>query len=135
MQAAITAAERGHDVMLFEKCGQLGGQLVFSEYVSFKKPLRDFKNYLIHRVGKLGVQVFLNTEASPEIVSQAQAGRPDAAVGRGPVHPSHSRRESPVRHGCGPCLHAPRTNGQTGHCHRRGRYRLRNRFTSRGTRT
>lgn len=87
MQAAITAAERGHRVMLFEKSAQLGGQLVFSDYVSFKKPLRDFKNYLIHRVGKLGVQVFLNTEASPELV---RGHRPDAliaAVGATPFIP------------------------------------------------
>ena len=87
MQAAITAAERGHDVMLFEKCGQLGGQLVFSEYVSFKKPLRDFKNYLIHRVGKLGVQVFLNTEASPEMFRRHKPDALIAAVGAAPFIP------------------------------------------------
>lgn len=44
MQAAITLAQRGHDVTLYEKTGVLGGQLLHSEKYSFKWPIRDFKN-------------------------------------------------------------------------------------------
>lgn len=77
MQAAITAAERGHEVRLYEKSDHLGGQIFFADYVSFKYPLMEFKNWLIRRVGHLGVKVFLNTEATPELV---EASYPDIVI-------------------------------------------------------
>lgn len=52
MMAALTAADRGHTVTLFEKTGELGGELKFATYVSFKWPLRKYKDYLIAQVGK-----------------------------------------------------------------------------------
>ena len=77
MQAAITAAERGHEVRLYEKSDHLGGQISFADYVSFKYPLMEFKNWLIHRVGQLGIKVFLNTEATPELI---EAAYPDVVI-------------------------------------------------------
>lgn len=38
MKAALTAAERGHRVTLFEQTGYLGGQLIHADYMSFKIP-------------------------------------------------------------------------------------------------
>ena len=52
MQAAMEAADRGHRVTLFEKSGSLGGQLFHSDYVSFKWPLKRFKNWLITQCEK-----------------------------------------------------------------------------------
>lgn len=69
MKAAITAAERGHDVTLFEKKPQLGGQLLHADFASFKWPIRDFKNYLITQVYKQGVDVRLNTHATREMLT------------------------------------------------------------------
>ena len=40
MQAALTAAERGHEVILCEKAGRLGGALRCEEQVPFKRLLR-----------------------------------------------------------------------------------------------
>ena len=51
MEAALVAAGRGHDVTLYEMSSALGGQLNCTNTVSFKWPLRDFRNYL----GILGV--------------------------------------------------------------------------------
>jgi 2,4-dienoyl-CoA reductase-like NADH-dependent reductase (Old Yellow Enzyme family)/thioredoxin reductase len=68
MKAAITAAERGHKVTLFEKSGSLGGLLRHSDYSPYKWPLKEFKDFLIHQVGKTGVDVVLNTEATPEMI-------------------------------------------------------------------
>ncbi len=68
MQAAITAAERGHDVRLYEKSNKLGGQIAFADFVSFKYPLMEYKNWLIDRVGHLGIKVFLNTKATPKLI-------------------------------------------------------------------
>ena len=86
MMAALTAADRGHTVTLFEKTGELGGELKFATYVSFKWPLREYKDYLIAQVGKKqGVTVKLNTEATPDDVKGYDVVI--AAVGASPVVP------------------------------------------------
>lgn len=77
MEAAIVAAQRGHQVTLLEKSEQLGGKLVFSRQTEFKKDLRKFMDYQIHMVEKLGVKVQLGTEATPELV---EAMAPDAVI-------------------------------------------------------
>lgn len=66
MQAAITCADRGHTVDLYEKASVLGGQLFHAEYPSFKWPLEDFKNYQIRQVEKRDITVHLNTETTAE---------------------------------------------------------------------
>jgi thioredoxin reductase len=68
MKAAITAAERGHKVVLYEKNSFLGGQQKFTDYCSFKWPYKDQKDYLICQVKKTGVDVHLSTGATPEMI-------------------------------------------------------------------
>lgn len=68
MDAAIAAARRGHQVTLFEKKNQLGGQLIHSDYLPGKWNLKAFKDYLIGELTHLGVKVCLNTEATPEML-------------------------------------------------------------------
>lgn len=88
MKAALTAAERGHSVTLYEKNGNLGGLLRHADFSPYKWALRDFKDYLVREVHKAGVAVRLNTEAAPEMI---RAGEYDAvlvAVGAEPVTPN-----------------------------------------------
>ena len=68
MRFAITAAERGHQVVLFEKTDYLGGQLKHAESYSFKWPLREFKDWEVRTMQKLGVEVRMNTEATPDMI-------------------------------------------------------------------
>lgn len=82
MKCAITCAERGHDVTLYEKSGQLGGQLFHADYASFKWPLADFNHWLIRQVYQKGVKVCLNTEAIREML--APEGYDDVVVAIGP---------------------------------------------------
>jgi NADPH-dependent 2,4-dienoyl-CoA reductase/sulfur reductase-like enzyme len=44
MQAALTCRERGHEVILCEKSGRLGGTLRCEEKVPFKQKLDDYLN-------------------------------------------------------------------------------------------
>ncbi|MBP1736368.1 MAG: NADH:flavin oxidoreductase, Old Yellow Enzyme family [Oscillospiraceae bacterium] len=81
MQAAITARQRGHSVTLLEKAGQLGGKLVFSRQVSFKHDLCRFMDYQIHMMEQLGVDVLLNTEATPSLISTLNPDVIIAALG------------------------------------------------------
>jgi 2,4-dienoyl-CoA reductase-like NADH-dependent reductase (Old Yellow Enzyme family)/thioredoxin reductase len=87
MKAAIVAAERGHKVTLYEKNGFLGGMLRHTDFVSFQWPLRDFKDYLIRQVNKTGVQVLLNTEATPDMIKKKGYDAVLVAAGTEPVIP------------------------------------------------
>ncbi len=72
MRAAILAAKQGHQVTLYEKSGQLGGQLLAATKPAFKWPLNDYKNWLLRQIEKSGVQVLLNTPATPEAIAAGQ---------------------------------------------------------------
>ncbi len=77
MQAAITARRRGHEVVLLEKGDRPGGTLALFDGVPFKRDLCSFRDYLIRMVGRLGVDVRLGCEATPELVA---AFSPDAVI-------------------------------------------------------
>lgn len=85
MKAALIAAERGHSVTLFEKTDSLGGKLKFADFVSFKYPLRNYKDFLIYQIGKSTVTVKLNREASGQDLASFDAVI--AAVGAEPLVP------------------------------------------------
>ena len=70
MEFARICAQRGHDVTLYEKSGELGGMLKHAKYPSFKWPLRQFMDYMIKEMDKLGVHVKLNTTATRELLEQ-----------------------------------------------------------------
>jgi len=88
MYAAIAAAQRGHQVTLFEKNSCLGGQLYHSDYLPGKWNLKAFKDYLIREVRLLGVDVRLNTPASPQMLEGYDAViAACGSVGRAPSYP------------------------------------------------
>ena len=87
MQAAITAAKRGHTVTLAEKSDRLGGILLCEKDVPFKVHMHEYIENQIRRVNEAGVKVLLNHDLTPE---QAEAMKPDviiAAIGANPVIP------------------------------------------------
>jgi NADPH-dependent 2,4-dienoyl-CoA reductase/sulfur reductase-like enzyme len=91
MEAAVTAAERGHDVTLYEKTGALGGLLKHSEFSDHKWTLKDFMDYQIRQVKKAGVEVKLNTAATPEMIKAKGYDAVIAALGAEPVSKSKMR--------------------------------------------
>lgn len=87
MEAALIAAERGHDVTLYEKRPTLGGTLTLLENMSFKWPHKDFKNYLIRQIEKSKVKVKLGTEATPELIEAGDFDVTLVAIGADPIVP------------------------------------------------
>lgn len=69
MEAAIVACHRGHAVTLYEKENKLGGQLLHSDAVSFKWPLKEFKDALIRRLYAAELEVCLGIAATPELLA------------------------------------------------------------------
>jgi len=87
MQAAVTAAQRGHDVILCEKTDKLGGVLNCEHEVPFKKPLAEYLERQAKNVRGSGVDVRLNTEVTPALAEQLAPDVIIAALGSKPIKP------------------------------------------------
>ena len=87
MQAAITAADRGHDVILFEKSRRLGGTLAYAEREYFKEDTRRLTEVLIRRVHARPIRLMLEKEVTPEVVREISPDVLIAAVGAEPIIP------------------------------------------------
>jgi 2,4-dienoyl-CoA reductase (NADPH2) len=77
LQAAVTAAERGHQVVLFERHDRLGGQVQVAATVPSRAEFLDITRNLIVAARRLGVDLRNGTEATPELV---RAEQPDVVV-------------------------------------------------------
>ena len=88
LEAARTAAKRGHTVTLLEKSGRLGGTLHLAAAAECKTDMRRYLDWSIRTVQEdARIRVMLDTEASPELLKSL---KPDAillAVGAKPIIP------------------------------------------------
>jgi len=87
MKAAITAAERGHTVTLYEKGEALGGLLRHADHDPLKWAMKDYKDYLVRQVYRAGVEVRLGSEATPDAIRAKGYDTVLAAVGASPNLP------------------------------------------------
>ncbi|MGI6150452.1 MAG: FAD-dependent oxidoreductase [Christensenellales bacterium] len=87
MQAAQTAAERGHKVTLIEKKGFLGGQMNIASVPPDKEILNTTAEYFERQFELLGVKVLLNTEATVDSVAALAPDKVIVAVGAVPATP------------------------------------------------
>ena len=65
LSAAITAAERGHDVTVFDKSAEIGGQLNMAKQVPGKEEFWGLVDYYRTMVAKLEITLQLETTATP----------------------------------------------------------------------
>jgi 2,4-dienoyl-CoA reductase-like NADH-dependent reductase (Old Yellow Enzyme family)/thioredoxin reductase len=88
MEAARTAAARGHEVTLFEKQDRLGGNLVYAAGPPFKGDLKRYLQWLVdHTEQADGITVKLNCEATVDAVKAEQPDVVIVAAGSEPVIP------------------------------------------------
>jgi NADPH-dependent 2,4-dienoyl-CoA reductase/sulfur reductase-like enzyme len=85
MEAALTAAQRGHQVTLYEAAPQLGGALITAGMPDFKWPVRDFTQWMVSQVEKADITVKLNTTATPELLAKEGYDHVIAALGGTPL--------------------------------------------------
>jgi len=87
LKAALTAAQRGHQVILCEKTDALGGILKSEQAIPFKHEMYELGLTLERLARAEGVDIRLNTAVTPEY---AEREAPDAlilAVGSTPIVP------------------------------------------------
>ena len=77
MEAARVASLRGHEVILLEKTGQLGGQLHLAAALGFKEDLRILMDNQAYEVETAGVDIRLNTTAT---IESLRALEPEALI-------------------------------------------------------
>ena len=88
MKAAITAAERGHSVILCEKTDALGGILKSEQAIPFKYEMYMLSLSLTKQMQTQGVDIRLNTPVTPELVAEIAPDAMILAVGSNPIVPS-----------------------------------------------
>ena len=87
LQAAITAARRGHKVILCEKSDELGGILKGEQAIPFKYEMYELGKTLGKLAKDEGVEIRLNTEVTKEYVEKENVDALIIAVGSLPLTP------------------------------------------------
>lgn len=88
MAAALEAAERGHQVILYEKGDRLGGKLLYEEYIPFKEDLFAYARLQEKRVlADHRIEVRFHTQLTAELAQKEEADMIICAVGSVPIVP------------------------------------------------
>lgn len=87
LKAAITAAQRGHKVILCEKSDALGGILKGEKAIPFKYEMYELGNTFSKLAKDEGVEIRLNTEVTKEYVEKENVDALIIAVGSSPLVP------------------------------------------------
>ena len=77
MAATQSLAERGHEVVLYDKAEKLGGRLHEASALSFKDGFRRYLEYTIRKTNESGARIVLGTEVHADVI---RAEAPDALV-------------------------------------------------------
>jgi len=77
IQAAIVAAQRGHEVVLCEKNKELGGNLRFAAMIPGREEFSEFLSYLFGEIKRCGVEVILNREMD---LASLKERNPDSVI-------------------------------------------------------
>ena len=85
MVAATTAAARGHDVILCEKEGELGGILRTEAALPFKREMYELGRTYARKCERMGVDIRLNTEVDTAYADRMRADAVIVAVGSEPI--------------------------------------------------
>jgi len=95
MEAARVSALRGHQVLLFERGAELGGQLNIATLPPYKGDISSWVDYQVQQIDKSGVEVRLDTEATPELIQESHPDAVIIAVGGTPVIPDIPGTDAP----------------------------------------
>jgi 2,4-dienoyl-CoA reductase-like NADH-dependent reductase (Old Yellow Enzyme family)/thioredoxin reductase len=84
LEAARTAAWRGHEVHLFEATRRLGGQVTIAASAPHRSDIGAITEWLASEVERLGVTIRLNTMVDPDLVAELAPDEVVIATGTSP---------------------------------------------------
>jgi 2,4-dienoyl-CoA reductase-like NADH-dependent reductase (Old Yellow Enzyme family)/NADPH-dependent 2,4-dienoyl-CoA reductase/sulfur reductase-like enzyme len=88
LEAARALAERGHNVVLFEKTSHLGGLLICAVQAPFKSDLKDYLDWSIRMTrSHKNIDLRIGTEATLALIAEEKADAMILAVGGKPIIP------------------------------------------------
>lgn len=88
MKAAAVAAQRGHDVTLYEASGQLGGQVLLAQLLPRRSEFGGASTNLQREMELAGVRVVRNTRVDRALVEQERPDHVIIATGAEPYWPT-----------------------------------------------
>jgi NADPH-dependent 2,4-dienoyl-CoA reductase/sulfur reductase-like enzyme len=88
LEAARVAALRGHEVVLYEKQAELGGQMRIAAVPPHKEEVNDLTAYLINQVEGSGVVIERGKEADLKTVQELKPDMVIVATGSEPIIPN-----------------------------------------------
>lgn len=94
MFAAVTAAERGHDVTVWEADSMIGGQLNLAVVTPGKQEMTKWMVWLNHKAKQTGVKIEFNKEATLEMIKDFAPDAVIVATGARPLVPPIKGTES-----------------------------------------
>jgi 2,4-dienoyl-CoA reductase-like NADH-dependent reductase (Old Yellow Enzyme family)/thioredoxin reductase len=98
LQAALTAAERGHEVVLLEKEKEVGGQLNLACLPPEKGPLGTVREYFLNQLEKKKDKVkIIHQEGTPAVIAGLSPDVIISAVGSLPLIPNISGIKEGIR--------------------------------------
>ncbi len=84
LSAATIAAQRGHEVHLYEASGEIGGQFNMAKKIPGKEEFYETLRYYKRQIELTGVQLHLNTKADLSVLDQGQFDEVIIATGVNP---------------------------------------------------
>ncbi|MEV8349396.1 FAD-dependent oxidoreductase [Streptomyces niveus] len=83
LACAVSAAERGHHITLFDAAAEIGGQLDVARRIPGKEEFDETLRYFRSRLARLGVDVRLNTHVTVDELAGEGAGYDEIVVATG----------------------------------------------------
>jgi 2,4-dienoyl-CoA reductase-like NADH-dependent reductase (Old Yellow Enzyme family)/thioredoxin reductase len=94
MKAAVTAAERGHEVVLCEAAGRLGGQVLLAQLLPERAEFGGLVTNLQHELSTAGVEVRLHARVDAALVTRLGVDAVIIATGATPYAPPLEGRDN-----------------------------------------
>lgn len=85
--SALVASQRGHEVTLYEKQGEIGGLLVPGSVPPFKDEIKELLGYYREEINDSEVKLELKKEVTPHLIQRISPDTLIVAIGAFPIRP------------------------------------------------
>lgn len=86
LEAAITLKKRGHQPIVAEASGELGGQFFLAGMAPRKAEMAEAARWMGEAARKEGVEILLNTPVTAEVIDKISPDEVIIAIGADPIH-------------------------------------------------